>query len=268
MDESITTALADVGPRLKRARDHRGVTLTELGAESGISKSTLSRLEGGQHKPSLELLLPIAQAHRSPLDELVGAPAVGDPRVRFTPQKRNGRTVIPLSQQPGGLQAWKVIIPPERREPNFAPTRVRAAVRRRGTDATDPCRPRHHHDAGRSRRIRHALSTLVRSRERRTGRDPLSSANTANASTFAAPHATRAPVSNHRERRARQASAARRNSSIPSTVRCTSNWSPSWLTSRLGQNHPRSPIKKCGDPFTLRARPAPQSASTATFVAA
>src|SRR3982751_1559811 len=101
---AIATALAGVGPRLKRARAQRGVTLTELAAATGISKSTLSRLEAGQRKPSLELLLPIAQAHRVPLDELVGAPEVGDPRVRFTPRRRNGRTVVPLTRQPGGLQ--------------------------------------------------------------------------------------------------------------------------------------------------------------------
>jgi transcriptional regulator with XRE-family HTH domain len=116
---AITAALADVGPRLRRARAQRDVTLTELAAATGISKSTLSRLESGQRKPSLELLLPIAAAHQIPLDELVGAPEVGDPRVRFTPRQRNGRTVIPLTRQPGGLQAWKVILRPERGEPEL-----------------------------------------------------------------------------------------------------------------------------------------------------
>ena len=75
----IAAVLAEVGPRLKRIRVSRGVTLTQLAAATGISKSTLSRLESGQRKPSLELLLPIAQAHQVPLDELVGAPEIGDP---------------------------------------------------------------------------------------------------------------------------------------------------------------------------------------------
>jgi len=116
---AITAALAEVGPRIKRARAQRGITLTELAAATGISKSTLSRLEAGQRRPSLELLLPIAQAHQVPLDELVGAPEVGDPRVRFTPRNRDGRIVVPLTRQPGGLHAWKVIIPPERHEPEL-----------------------------------------------------------------------------------------------------------------------------------------------------
>ena len=63
---AITTVLAEVGPRLKRVRVQRGVTLVELAAATGISKSTLSRLETGQRKPSLELLLPLAQAHQVP----------------------------------------------------------------------------------------------------------------------------------------------------------------------------------------------------------
>jgi transcriptional regulator with XRE-family HTH domain len=111
---AIPDVLAEVGPRLRRLRTRRGVTLTALAAETGISKSTLSRLESGQRKPSLELLLPIAAAHHMPLDELVGAPAVGDPRVRLKPRTRNGRLVFPLTQGRTGMAVWKVVIPPER----------------------------------------------------------------------------------------------------------------------------------------------------------
>jgi transcriptional regulator with XRE-family HTH domain len=116
---AITTVLAEVGSRLKRARTRRGVTLTELAAETGISKSTLSRLESGQRKPSLELLLSIAEAHQVPLDELVGAPVVHDPRILPKPRVRNGRMVIPLTGKGGGLHAWKVIVPPERTPPEL-----------------------------------------------------------------------------------------------------------------------------------------------------
>ena len=121
MDDSpaLTTVLASVGPRLKRLRTRRGVTLTHLAAQTGISKSTLSRLETGQRKPSLELLLPLAQAHQVPLEELVGAPEVGDPRIRLKPRRRNGRLVFPLTQQSSGVHVWKVIIPPEPGEPEL-----------------------------------------------------------------------------------------------------------------------------------------------------
>ncbi|MER5206063.1 XRE family transcriptional regulator [Streptomyces sp. NPDC002825] len=108
-DDRIDAVLTEVGPRLRRVRRDRGVTLAELSAATGISVSTLSRLESGQRKPSLELLLPLARAHQVPLDELVGAPPVGDPRVKAKPIVRHGRTMYPLTRQPGGLQAYKVI---------------------------------------------------------------------------------------------------------------------------------------------------------------
>ena len=114
MDQSspaIAAALDEVGPRLKRLRSQRDVSLSELAETTGISKSTLSRLETGQRRPSLELLLPLAQAYGVPLDELVGAPEVGDPRVRLKPRQVNGRTVVPLSRQPGSTQAWKIVVP-------------------------------------------------------------------------------------------------------------------------------------------------------------
>ena len=114
MESTIPDVLAAVGPRLKRLRVHRGLTLTGVAAATGISKSTLSRLESGQRKPSLELLLPLAETYRVPLDELVGAPDVGDPRIRMKPRVRNGRMVFPLTEQSGGPHVWKVVIPPER----------------------------------------------------------------------------------------------------------------------------------------------------------
>lgn len=113
----ISAALDGVAPRLRRVREERGFTLTEMSERTGISKSTLSRLENGQRKPSLELLLPLAQAYRVPLDDLVGAPEVGDPRIRLKPRKVNGRTVLPLTH-PGGVQAWKIVIPKSQTRPN------------------------------------------------------------------------------------------------------------------------------------------------------
>jgi transcriptional regulator with XRE-family HTH domain len=106
------SVLDAVGPRLRDLRRRRGFTLTELSASTGISASTLSRLEAGQRRPTLELLLPLAQAHQVPLDELVGAPETGDPRLHPKPVHRHGMTMLPLSRRPGGLQAYKMIIPP------------------------------------------------------------------------------------------------------------------------------------------------------------
>ncbi|MDF1605073.1 XRE family transcriptional regulator [Nocardioides sp. YIM 152315] len=105
--------LARVGPRLRALRQERGVTLRDLADETGISVSTLSRLESGQRRPTLEQLLPLARAHRVSLDELVDAPATGDPRVQLRTSRRHGRTYLHLTQRPGGLQAYKIVFPPE-----------------------------------------------------------------------------------------------------------------------------------------------------------
>ncbi|MFI1411851.1 helix-turn-helix domain-containing protein [Streptomyces sp. NPDC020707] len=117
-DRDTEGVLAEVGPRLRRVRKERGATLAGLSTATGISVSTLSRLESGLRKPSLELLLPIARAHQVPLDELVGAPQVGDPRVRAAKSiVMHGRTHWPLTRQPGGLQAYKVLEPKRKDEP-------------------------------------------------------------------------------------------------------------------------------------------------------
>lgn len=100
-----------VGPRLRGLRKQRGTTLTQLSESTGISVSTLSRLESGQRRPTLELLLLLARAHQVPLDELVDAPATGDPRVRPRPVTHDGMTFIPLTRRPGGLQAFKIVLP-------------------------------------------------------------------------------------------------------------------------------------------------------------
>lgn len=109
--DDLDTVLAAVGPRLRALRRQRGITLADLSVTTGISESTLSRLEGGQRRANLELLLPLARAYSVPLDDLVGAPRTGDPRVHLKPIHRHGMTFIPLSRRPGGPQAFKMLIP-------------------------------------------------------------------------------------------------------------------------------------------------------------
>lgn len=112
MDHSTDRTLDAVGPRLKQLRQRRDVTLTDLAEETGISTSTLSRLEAGLRRPTLEQLLPLARAYGVTLDELVDAPPTGDPRVNLRPIPTNdGRYILPLSRRPGGIQAYKFILP-------------------------------------------------------------------------------------------------------------------------------------------------------------
>ncbi|MEV5962253.1 XRE family transcriptional regulator [Kribbella sp. NPDC051952] len=109
--DSLDNVLEAVGPRLRTLRIERGTTLAQLSESTGISVSTLSRLESGQRRPTLELLLPLARAYQVQLDELVDAPPTGDPRIHAKPIKRHGTIYIPLSRRPGGLQAFKQILP-------------------------------------------------------------------------------------------------------------------------------------------------------------
>ncbi|AYJ48542.1 helix-turn-helix domain-containing protein [Rhodococcus sp. P1Y] len=117
-EPDVADVIASVGPRLRNLRSERGTTLAALAEATGISLSTLSRLESGDRKPSLELLLPIARAHQIPLDELISAPEVEDPRIKSTPVRREHITVAPLTRRPGGLQAYKIVVDPARREPS------------------------------------------------------------------------------------------------------------------------------------------------------
>jgi transcriptional regulator with XRE-family HTH domain len=118
-DDDLAGVLESVGPRLRALRRERDITLGGLAEATGISVSTLSRLESGQRRPTLELLLPLAKAHGIQLDDLVGAPPTGDPRVHMRPVRGHDMTMIPLTRRPGGVQAYKVIIPVRRSAPSL-----------------------------------------------------------------------------------------------------------------------------------------------------
>ena len=112
MDEvPVDDVLESVGPRLRALRNDRDLTLDAVSRTTGISVSTLSRLESGQRKPTLELLLPLARAYQVALDELVDTPSGGDPRVHQSPFEHEGVTMVPLTRQGGGLQAYKQVFP-------------------------------------------------------------------------------------------------------------------------------------------------------------
>jgi transcriptional regulator with XRE-family HTH domain len=121
MSDDFDDVLAAVGPRLRELRLRRGITLTSLAETTGIAISTLSRLESGQRKPGLELLLPLARAYRTPIDELIGSSPGLDPRVHLRPTTHNGMTVVPLTRNPGGMQAYKQILPAGRTGPDPEP---------------------------------------------------------------------------------------------------------------------------------------------------
>ncbi|MER6349008.1 helix-turn-helix domain-containing protein [Streptomyces sp. NPDC001595] len=118
MDAELSEILDGIGPRLRELRHDRGLTLEALADDTGISVSTLSRLESGLRRPTLDLLIPLARAHRVALDQLVAAPATGDPRVHLKPRSRGrGSVLVPLTQYPGRVQVFKQVL--AHREPKL-----------------------------------------------------------------------------------------------------------------------------------------------------
>ncbi len=116
MGRTEKDVLAGVGPRLRALRRARGATLADLAVQTGLTPSTLSRLETGKLRPTLEQMLPLARAHGVPIEELVQAPQTGDPRIHLRPVRRYGLIFVPLTKRAGGIQGYKVIHPPARRE--------------------------------------------------------------------------------------------------------------------------------------------------------
>ena len=116
-DAELEQILDGIGPRLRRLRRERGLTLEALAATTGISVSTLSRVESGKRHPTLDLLIPLARAHHVALDQLVAAPASGDPRVHLRPlHKERGSVLVPLTQYPGRVQVFKQVLAPRQPE--------------------------------------------------------------------------------------------------------------------------------------------------------
>jgi transcriptional regulator with XRE-family HTH domain len=105
-----STILDGVAVRLRAVRTERGLTLAELAETTGISISTLSRLESGQRKATLELLLPLARAHQLSLDDLVTPKDVADPRIHPRGSRRAGTTTFALSREPSAIGAFKQVI--------------------------------------------------------------------------------------------------------------------------------------------------------------
>ncbi|HWM34799.1 MAG TPA: XRE family transcriptional regulator [Pseudolysinimonas sp.] len=110
MDE-IEAVLDGVADRLRALRAKSSRTLAELSAQTGISVSTLSRLESGLRRPTLDLLIRLAAAYGASLDDVVGAPQIADPRIHPKTFYREGRAIIPLTRQNPDVVAFKMLLP-------------------------------------------------------------------------------------------------------------------------------------------------------------
>ncbi|MFK4762123.1 helix-turn-helix domain-containing protein [Microbacterium sp. ZW T5_45] len=113
MDAKTAELLEAIGPRLRRLRRSRGLSLDGIARMTGLSISTLSRLETGHRQPTLDLLIPLARAFEISLDSLIAVPETGDPRVHLEPQRLvAGGVAVPLSRHPSRVQAFKHVLGP------------------------------------------------------------------------------------------------------------------------------------------------------------
>ena len=69
---------AELGPRLRRVREERGLSVRELARRISCSPSLISQIERGLSAPSVGILYAIASELRASLDFLFGAAAGGD----------------------------------------------------------------------------------------------------------------------------------------------------------------------------------------------
>lgn len=106
--------LAQVGPRLRAARQARGWTLDDLAARANISASTLSRLESRKRQATLELLLPLTRQLGIRVDDLL-PPADRDPRVRRPEIRRDGMVMVPLAPESSSMRAYRITYTREHR---------------------------------------------------------------------------------------------------------------------------------------------------------
>jgi transcriptional regulator with XRE-family HTH domain len=116
--ETARTTVADpglhqIGPSLKSWRTKRNLTLDGLSELTGISASTISRLESGKRAPNLELVIPLARALRISLDDLVPQ-AIPDPRVKRVTRRTDEVTFEQLSPDASPTNVAKMTYPPPR----------------------------------------------------------------------------------------------------------------------------------------------------------
>jgi transcriptional regulator with XRE-family HTH domain len=105
--------------RLRDLRSERGLTLAQVAERANLDVSTLSRLESGKRRLTLEHLPGLAAALGVSIDELIGAPPQFDPRVRGKAKRMEGMTLWPLTREgsSASLHAYKIHIGARRRKP-------------------------------------------------------------------------------------------------------------------------------------------------------
>ena len=110
---------ARVRRRLRELRTERGLTLEAVASRAAIDVSTLSRLESGKRRLSLDHLPTLASALGVTTDDLLASSEPQDPRVRSHARTADDLTFWPLTRKgpASGLHAYKIRIAARRNTP-------------------------------------------------------------------------------------------------------------------------------------------------------
>ncbi|WP_030924115.1 helix-turn-helix domain-containing protein [Streptosporangium amethystogenes] len=76
---AVDGGTADIGRRIRRLREERGISLSALARGAGVGKATLSGLENGTRNPTLETLWAITAELGVPLTMAIGTSPSEDP---------------------------------------------------------------------------------------------------------------------------------------------------------------------------------------------
>lgn len=117
-DDSLEAATR---ARLRELRTARGWTLDRLARASGISASTISRIETGRRRLGLDQLVPLARALGHTVDELLEPPpGTDDVVIRPEPRRVDGRTAWMLGPAREGRVVFKVRCRATKQRPTVA----------------------------------------------------------------------------------------------------------------------------------------------------
>ncbi|MFD3736314.1 helix-turn-helix domain-containing protein [Streptomyces sp. NPDC058632] len=108
-------ALPAVAPQLRALRRRASLTLEAAARDAGLSPAHLSRLETGQRRPSLPLLLSLARTYGTTVSELLGETAAGREAVvraaDMEPTTAGGWTYRQAGSPGRGMQVLRVQVP-------------------------------------------------------------------------------------------------------------------------------------------------------------
>lgn len=107
-----------VRTRLRSLRTTLGLSLDELAERTNLSPSTISRVETGKRRISLDVLVSLAAGLHVDLDALLDVHSDDDVVIRPTPSREGARTTWMLSRPTDSTIAVKMRLEPRRTPPD------------------------------------------------------------------------------------------------------------------------------------------------------